>query len=238
MGERPNEPTITSSNFIDSARAAARARPPRHLSEADNATIHADLLKNRRTAATTSATLAYLNLDAPDSDINVCEVVANKARDDWEAVANYLRQHPRYRRFDLDDALRRWCNEHGLDRKDLSKLATIARQGSRNNLDAVVSPPPVTAPVRVRSRRRRPTRERGLTDKQKQAIEVVAKHGGNISAAARELNKTRQAVSETYRRATSKAKKLGMEMASRSVNTQRMPKDRRGQPTIPARSES
>jgi hypothetical protein len=71
---------------------------------------------------------------------------------------------------------------------------------------------------------------RPLTDRQAEVMEVVARHEGNIPAAAAELGVSRQYTSDTYRTG---CRKLGMQPKRRSAHKEQpFPRDRRGQDRV------
>ena len=86
--------------------------------------------------------------------------------------------------------------------------------------------PEVVAKPRQRRKRNAPKEKvvRALTLAESNSASTVAKHGGNIAAAARELGRDPKTVRENAERARSK---LTVKRVSRSVDTGRIPRDRR-----------
>jgi hypothetical protein len=86
------------------------------------------------------------------------------------------------------------------------------------------------APVR---RKRRSSAPR-LTDKEKQAYEMVAERGGNVTAAARGTTATRQAMDKKYKKALVK---LGEKPAkTKKPRAKRLPLDQRGQVVVASKT--
>jgi hypothetical protein len=92
---------------------------------------------------------------------------------------------------------------------------------------------PAAAPRPQRRRRRQsPKKIAPLTSQQVEAMQLVAEHKGDISAAARFAGKSRQAMKKLYDKA---AAKVGMKAAPKP-KTQKLPEDRRGQANVPDQS--
>lgn len=92
---------------------------------------------------------------------------------------------------------------------------------------------PVTKPRKPRRKKPGPReKSRLLTNLEVQTLHMVGKHGGNIAAAARELERNAKTVRENFIRADRKARALN-DMRSRSVRARaKLPEDGRGQTTI------
>ena len=73
--------------------------------------------------------------------------------------------------------------------------------------------------------------EKPVTEVENRTIHIVAKHGGNVSAAAAELGKNPKTVRENWNRGMRKLRAIAG-AGSRSVGASRLPLDRRGQDTI------
>jgi hypothetical protein len=89
-----------------------------------------------------------------------------------------------------------------------------------------------------RKKRRRSAERKGvrLTDKQSEAIEVVARHDGNFTKAAKELGISRQGLQNRYDSAVKKCKKENIDIPkarSPKPKLQSLPHDRRGQVDVP-----
>lgn len=84
-----------------------------------------------------------------------------------------------------------------------------------------------SAPKRRRGSTRKPT---PLSPEQIEAVELVAEHKGNFTAAAKAAGKSRQAVGKLYRKAT---KKLGKLRVSK-IKGKGLPHDQRGQVAVAA----
>ena len=84
-------------------------------------------------------------------------------------------------------------------------------------------------PAITRRKRKSPVskQQRAFTHVELTTIDVVAKNNGNYNAAGRELGKDPKTVSENHKRALEKTKRLLPN--SRSVSTQKLPTDYRGQ---------
>jgi predicted DNA-binding protein (UPF0251 family) len=80
-------------------------------------------------------------------------------------------------------------------------------------------------------RRRVGASPRPLTPKQLEAFEVVGRHGGNISAAAKELKITRQGLAKMFKRAQEKTARASTTAGPR-VKTQRLPHGSRGEELV------
>ena len=84
-----------------------------------------------------------------------------------------------------------------------------------------------------RKRRRPPTSQvvKAFTPTETNSMTAVLKHGGNIAAAARELQRDPKTVRGNYDRALNKAAKINGRQ-SRSVGASQFPTDKRGQPPV------
>jgi hypothetical protein len=84
---------------------------------------------------------------------------------------------------------------------------------------------------RPRKRRRKPSlvKPTPLTGKQAEAMQIVAEHQGDFTAAAKALGKSRQGVKKLYDKACAK---LGKKAVEKAAKTQRLPSDHRGQGTL------
>jgi predicted DNA-binding protein (UPF0251 family) len=86
------------------------------------------------------------------------------------------------------------------------------------------------------ARKRRRTSERKptpLTTGQLEAFQLVAEHKGNVSSAARQAGKSRQAMKKLYDKAKEKLAATGVQLPK----TVRLPVDKRGQAFVPRTSQ-
>ena len=112
--------------------------------------------------------------------------------------------------------------------QEYAKAAHERRHGAVHRLPK--SGVGVSAAVKSKRRRRAAhTAPRPLTVEQTEAMQLVAEHKGNFTAAGKALGKSRQAVSKLYRKG---AKKLGKSAIKTMTRTQRLPTDPRGQATV------
>jgi hypothetical protein len=89
---------------------------------------------------------------------------------------------------------------------------------------------PLGVPHPQRRRRRQASKKISpLTPQQVEAMQLVAEHKGDVSAAARFAGKSRQAMKKLYDKATAK---MGLK-ATPKPKTQKLPEDQRGQANIP-----
>jgi hypothetical protein len=89
-------------------------------------------------------------------------------------------------------------------------------------MEAAAAGPQAAAKRRRRANRKPPP----LTEKQIEAMHLVAEHKGNYTAAGAAAGKSRQAMEKLYRKAT---KKLGTNPMKAFVKAHSLPTDHRGQ---------
>lgn len=108
--------------------------------------------------------------------------------------------------------------------------AAEVRLSEKGRVEASKPAEPEAHPKHKRKARKRPMvpQERPLTPIETQTVTVVASHGGNITAAAKELRRDAKTVRENHNRAQTKLARLKGH-TSRSVGTRAMPTDARGQ---------
>jgi hypothetical protein len=86
--------------------------------------------------------------------------------------------------------------------------------------------------AKARKRRAKPRQARPLTERQAEVFAVLARHHGDVKAAARELGITRQAVAKVRRIAYAKIGTVAPKLAAPKVHA--LPHDRRGQAIVAA----
>jgi hypothetical protein len=98
-------------------------------------------------------------------------------------------------------------------------------------LDGKEQQPAVPTGKNKRKRRRQPPRQPPpLTPEQVEAMQLVGEHKGNITAAAKQAGKSRQAMVKLYKKA---CQKIGQKAPkAERVQTRQLPKDRRGQVAV------
>jgi len=130
-----------------------------------------------------------------------------------------------------------WWHANGLPVSVGGSAARLAWRAALEQLKIAAETRAGEAPPRpVRQRRRRRARApkpAQLTEKELEALEIVAVHKGNVSAAARACGKSPTAMRKLYRKANTKLSRLPLP----KPRTQALPRDERGQETVAAKDE-